>query len=369
MANKVYTTIYSDFKGVDYTNDASNVWKRRSPTGYNMLPDESGRPFKRTGWEIMFTNQQILDDLNSINNSGFDECTIMKLAWFELAGQDHLVIFTNRGVLFYNSDGLKDGSLDADCFTGFDRCFFFEGNGKSAFYIYGNFRMWQYDSSFTLTEITSQLYVPTVLIGASALCVGTTYEGYNLLYNQAAVQYDDYDLFTYWCSDGIKVSVDKTTFTAGKTKGNPASYKYTYTSGAWSPSLASGITVTGTPKEGDSLIVIWCNGVLFPNNVNANDSQHIRVYATKGGAQFGVELTYESDDNNPCSATNHVNIHADHIKRKDQQAWAEFYRSDTFTGVTGEDLIRVVIPTNYVEQTPVATETYTEQTQLNGEVV
>ena len=30
---KVYTTKYDNFKGVDYTNDATNVWRRRSPTG------------------------------------------------------------------------------------------------------------------------------------------------------------------------------------------------------------------------------------------------------------------------------------------------------------------------------------------------
>lgn len=49
---KKHTTIYDGFKGVDYTNDASNAFRRRSPSGKNMLPDLDGRPHKRPGWEI-----------------------------------------------------------------------------------------------------------------------------------------------------------------------------------------------------------------------------------------------------------------------------------------------------------------------------
>ena len=56
---KVYTTKYDSFKGVDFTNDQTNVWRRRSPTGRNMLPDASGRPFKRHGWEILISNADI----------------------------------------------------------------------------------------------------------------------------------------------------------------------------------------------------------------------------------------------------------------------------------------------------------------------
>ena len=54
-AQKVYTTKYDNFRGVDFTNDPSNVWYRRTPDGVNMLPDESGRPFKRTGWKKVVT--------------------------------------------------------------------------------------------------------------------------------------------------------------------------------------------------------------------------------------------------------------------------------------------------------------------------
>ena len=377
MADKVYNTTYSDFRGVDYTNDASNVWRRRSPSGVNMLPDESGRPFKRTGWEVMLTNAELVDDLNSINNDSFEECTIMKLAWFDLAGYDHLAVFTDKGVLFYNSDGFKSGSLDSDCYSGYDRCFFFEGNGTSAFYIYGNFRMWQYGSDFTLTEITSKLTVPTVLISASALCVGTVNQGYNLLYNVAAVTYCDYDLFTYWTVDSLKVSVDKGTFTSGKTQGNPAFYSYTYNGSAWKDgsnnNMPNSVTVTGTPKNGDKIIVIWCKGVLFPNNVNVNDLTKVQVLvtATGGTKEFGVQLTPNSDDTSICP-TGYANIHADHIKRENPQAWVEFCKDDSFGNNDQKDFIKVSMPSNYGEETRVpasSTTTYSKTAKLIGEAI
>ena len=36
-APTVRTTIYNDFKGVDFTTDPSLVYKKRSPTGTNMI--------------------------------------------------------------------------------------------------------------------------------------------------------------------------------------------------------------------------------------------------------------------------------------------------------------------------------------------
>lgn len=51
-APTVHTTIYNDLKGVDFSNDPSLVYKKRTPTGLNMISDEGGNPKKRTGWEV-----------------------------------------------------------------------------------------------------------------------------------------------------------------------------------------------------------------------------------------------------------------------------------------------------------------------------
>ena len=122
---KVQTTTYDNFRGVDFTNDATNVWRRRSPTGTNMIPDASGRPFKRKGWEILLSQEDLCNILGEV------ECEITKVEYFELAGVDHIVVFTNVGVIFYSK--LFDAesqyviSKDNDCFGSYDRCFFFEG--------------------------------------------------------------------------------------------------------------------------------------------------------------------------------------------------------------------------------------------------
>lgn len=49
----IKTTIYSDFKGVDFTTDASLVSKSRSPLATNMIADVGGRPEKRPGWRTL----------------------------------------------------------------------------------------------------------------------------------------------------------------------------------------------------------------------------------------------------------------------------------------------------------------------------
>lgn len=50
---KIYTTIYSDFNGADFTNDPSLVYKKRSPSLLNMISDEGGNPKKRPGWKTI----------------------------------------------------------------------------------------------------------------------------------------------------------------------------------------------------------------------------------------------------------------------------------------------------------------------------
>ena len=46
-----YVTQYSDLNGVDFSSGDENVYKKHSPTGYNMISDLGGNPKKRRGWE------------------------------------------------------------------------------------------------------------------------------------------------------------------------------------------------------------------------------------------------------------------------------------------------------------------------------
>lgn len=310
MANKVYTTIYSDFKGVDYTNDASNVWKRRSPTGYNMLPDESGRPFKRTGWEVLIENEEIKDALTEALGYDVDEVKITKLSWFELAGEDHIVIFTDAGVLFYN--GIFTAiNTTPECYMGYDRCFFFEGGGTSAFYIYGSARIWKYDDTFTLTEVTSNVTIPTVIVGASADGTGTVMRGYNMLGSKVQIEYCSCDLkLAQWVSDEI--------------------------------------------------------GVLLPNDVSDGQVSDVKVWVSTK-RQFDKKLTtlastetLDSDDE--CKlhgGTSAVTI--DGVK----YAWIEFNKRWTAL-VDGEDFIRVQFPTILTQTTNINNKVKSGEANLVG---
>lgn len=45
-----YATHYDNLKGVDFSCDLTEVDKRRTPTGVNMISDDGGNPVKRRGW-------------------------------------------------------------------------------------------------------------------------------------------------------------------------------------------------------------------------------------------------------------------------------------------------------------------------------
>jgi len=421
---KVYTTKYTNFKGVDFTNDPTNVWYRRSPSGVNMLPDASGRPFKRHGWSILLSNNDLCDALSLFGyeevtltedefnadktryfvlvSTEYVRCTdasvyddeetyyiriypqggddplgeppiITKCSYFELAGVDHIVIFTDKGVIFYNGE-VTAVNTDYDCYTGYDRSFFFEGDGTSAFYIYGNFKVWRYESDFILHDASSQVTVPTVLIGAEANCVGTMHEGYNLLGTRASVEYCDKDLFAFWGTDKLSFEVDKTTFTTAHAKNYSMTYTYKTVGGTttWydtsntAVTLSThGITVYTAPKVGDQIFVVNAHGVLFPNNVSIAQYEEVSIFGTKTDKQFGYEM---ETINTGTPSVGQCLLHPDTItdNRERQQAWVEFSPSESFTSVDGEDYIKAIFPTVTVTITPYVNESYTSSASLVG---
>ncbi len=357
---KINTTKYDNFKGVDLTNDHTNVWRRRSPTGLNMLPDASGRPFKRTGWEILIDHETICNIL------GVGDCIINKLAYFELAGQDHLVIFADSGVIFFNGS-VTAVTTDSDCCAAYDRCFFFEGGGTSAFYIYSNSRIWMYDESFTLNEVTSQAYAPRILIGTSANCVGTMNEGYNLVGNRASIEYNDIALFAYWCSKNLTITVSDET--ALKTAVSAHQYAiWEYNGSAWVEktstgiSLASHITVNGTPEEDDAIVVVSCNGVLLPNNVAQNQVSSVEAFGSTS-TQFDTPI--EVLNETATLASGQCKVCTDPTGLKSWivfgNAWSEL--------VPGEDFVRVTFPVTTVSETDYANVVDSSAASLDAEVV
>ena len=52
-AVRIRETIYSTFKGADFSTDPSLVERRRSPLCTNIVADAGGMPQKRAGWRVL----------------------------------------------------------------------------------------------------------------------------------------------------------------------------------------------------------------------------------------------------------------------------------------------------------------------------
>ena len=203
-APKVRTTRYENFKGVDFTNDATNIWYRRSPSAVNMISDEAGRPFKRTGWAEVVNEDNFREVYVASRHEDFPEYIDFEITmcyYFTLAGDNHIIVFTNVGVFKYVNNELS--LIDSDSnhkyeqlfIDSYQRGFFFEGGGTSAFYIYGQPRIvWKYyydkandEYKCEITEPT----IPSVIVGADAQGAGTMLQPFNLLGGLAYIEYQN----------------------------------------------------------------------------------------------------------------------------------------------------------------------------------
>ena len=176
---KKLTAQYSDFKGVDFTSDSTKVWKRRSPTGLNMTPDISGQPWKRTGWNI-----EVPQAMFKKAYEYADDILIKNIYSFELAGQDHMIIFCNCGVFAYTGGELRHLITLSAITEEPHRGFFYEGNGTAGFYFFGNRQLYAYKyneatGGFACGSVDP--YVPTTIISRAPSGGGTVYENVNLL--------------------------------------------------------------------------------------------------------------------------------------------------------------------------------------------
>ena len=151
---KVLTTKYQNWRGVDYTNDPSNVWYRRSPNGLNMLPNLDGQPFKRSGWKVEFT---ALDFINVSGVVGVDAVEQYKVDYFELGGAEFLWFYTSIGC-FYYSNALT--FVDTSYEVGGNKPYEFS---KSLTYNVGDYCM----CSGTMYKCIAQISTPTSTLPSS----------------------------------------------------------------------------------------------------------------------------------------------------------------------------------------------------------
>lgn len=221
---KIYTTVYDNFKGVDFTNDLTNVYRRRSPTGVNMLPDLDGRPFKRPGWEAEVTHNEFIDAANhaltyddTVDPSFRFPYTLeikpLRTYYFTFSGMDYILIFNTLGAFLYSDDGLScQGVFEKALMRGdpeyygyidyglppnvdIDRAFFFEGKGNAGFYVFAKTDLYRYGyvewsngDPFTKLD-ENEKHIPRVLTLCDPSGVGVADEEINLISRYRTVGY------------------------------------------------------------------------------------------------------------------------------------------------------------------------------------
>ena len=204
---KIYTTVYDNFRGVDLTNDDSNVFKRRSPDGMNMVPDVDGRPRKRRGWKVEIPYTSFLEAAES-QETGFIP---KRIHHFSIGGANYLMFFNSLGV-FYTNDKMNGEVVKCQLSSGDalivdfppqidgvdiaadpGRSFFFEGAGEAGFYTFVGGKLFRFDGEY-YREV--EPYIPTTIIACDRFGFGDTYEGVNILTRERRVQFLCNDLTT-----------------------------------------------------------------------------------------------------------------------------------------------------------------------------
>lgn len=236
---KKYTTVYNDFRGVDFTNDPSAVWKKRSPYALNMIPDAGGIPYKRTGWMTEYESEE--------------QAEIRNMWSFDYAEESHLIYVKGNKVLRLD-DGetpiMTLSSADAEV-TGV----YFNAMSGGKFYFLADSRLMEFyqdGNTFKAEEI--EAYVPTTIIGRAPSGGGTLFENVNLLTRRRKEEFTGDSELTYYVSntintnESVKVSV----------LDNEGNYTVLTQGSDYTVSANSIVfnTAHPTPKEGEDNVII-----------------------------------------------------------------------------------------------------------------
>lgn len=193
--DKIYTSVYTDFRGVDFTSDPTQVFKRRSPDALNMIPDEGGVPYKRSGWTTEYT-APVAEKVKDM--------------WsFDFGGASHVLY--QRGNAIYNALSGNKALITLESADTEVTAVFFNAITGGVFYILADSILRQYvckDGVFSFEEVDA--YVPTTLISRSPSGGGTVYEDVNLLTRRRKESFLGDDTSTdYYTALAIKDGTEK----------------------------------------------------------------------------------------------------------------------------------------------------------------
>lgn len=256
----IKTTIYSDFKGVDFTTDASLVSKSRSPLATNMIADVGGRPEKRPGWRT-------LQNLSAGPVNGLFLGTFSGVKKYFAHVGTTLYQWAESGTPVVLMTGLTNGESTGTFFGG--KVWILTGGE----YIVCN--------GTTAAKVSDDAYAPTTIITREPTGGGTSYESLNLIgkWRKNSFQTDgtaktfqldatelDADPMTAWVW-GVE-KAEGTDFTADRTAGTVT---FTTTPAAPASGKADGLTVKFAKTVGGYADKINKCRILFSYGVGTSD--------------------------------------------------------------------------------------------------
>lgn len=156
------TTTYNKFKGVDFSVDSSLVDKDRSPFALNLIADIGGIPEKRLGWRTLHTLEQPINGL----------------FFGEINGVDTFI--AHGGTKLYRWNMLTFTEIKSDVNNSKSTAFFMKENNVGKIYILTGKDFLCYDGA-TVTDVSDNAYIPTILISRNPTGGGTVYEPINLI--------------------------------------------------------------------------------------------------------------------------------------------------------------------------------------------
>ena len=156
--NSINTTIYGDFRGVDFSTDAALVDTYRSPYAINMLADTGGMPEKRPGWRVLQNLDAPIHGIWFLQKDG--------VTHYVAHGGDKLYTWTEDEEAAVQLEGLHNDGNSAGAIMG------------GTLYIVTGGDFISFDGE-TAKQVEG--YVPTTIIARAPSGGGTTYESINLL--------------------------------------------------------------------------------------------------------------------------------------------------------------------------------------------
>ena len=168
---KIQRTIYSTFRGADFSTDPSLVERYRSPLCTNIVADGGGMPQKRDGWRTLHS---LTGRVNGLFSAAFDGVT-KKLAHVGT----RLYLWDDDGTPEEILTGLPDHKSRSACLQG--KLWIVTGGG---YYVF--------DGTDASRVSAADAYAPTTTITRMYNGGGTSYEDINLLtpYRKNAFQTD-----------------------------------------------------------------------------------------------------------------------------------------------------------------------------------